>query len=257
MVNVKEHLRQRLSLLRKTWWFRESLLFLRGACFLGKRFKCPCCQWRVRGFLGRTGWSLQNADGYCPRCNSKARHRRLWRFLQQNPEFLQDGTKILDVGPAPAISRILTRRDDLAYVAVDIDAARMHLSAIGDIRALPFASCTFDIVLCQHVLEHIEDDQKSIAELQRVVTESGRAIISVPLRVDQPTYEDPTVTDPSKRKELFGEPGHVRFYGFDLAERLQDAGFASSLRRASEISSTEREFYGLRDDEHLFECQRL
>jgi SAM-dependent methyltransferase len=222
---------------------------------MGGRYKCPCCGWRVRGFMDRSGWSLHNTDGYCPRCNAKARHRRLWLYLRNCTDFFGNAQRVLDVGAAPGLSRALAGRDDLHYVSVGIDTGTPHQSVIGDIRALPFAECAFDVVLCQHVLEHVDDDRRSLAEIRRVTKNGGWVVISVPIRLDQTTHEDPTVTDPREREELFGEAGHVRMYGYDLAERLKAAGFESSLQNAKDIPSAECERNGLRRDEHLFICR--
>lgn len=221
---------------------------------MGRRYECPCCGWRVRGFMDRSGWSLKNADGYCPRCNAKARHRRLWLYLRNYTDFFGNAHRVLDVGPSPGLARALTGRDDMYYLSVGIDTGTPYQSVAGDIIALPFAERSFDVVLCQHVLEHVDDDRRSLAEINRVTKYGGWVVISVPMRLDEATHEDPTVTDPTKREQLFGEAGHVRMYGYDLAERLKDAGFESSLQSAEDIPPAECERYGLRRDEHLFIC---
>jgi SAM-dependent methyltransferase len=221
---------------------------------MGGRYECPCCGWRVRGFMDRSGWSLQNTDGYCPRCNAKARHRRLWLYLRNYTNFFGNAHRVLDVGPSPGLSRALAERDDLYYVSVGIDTGTPHLSVVGDIRALPFAERSFDVVLCQHVLEHVDDDRRSLAEIRRVTKNCGWVVLSVPMRLDQTTHEDPTVTKPEERERLFGEAGHVRMYGYDLVDRLEEAGFESSLQNAEDIPSAECERNGLRKDEHLFIC---
>jgi len=205
--------------------------------------------------MGRSGWSLQNTDGYCPRCNAKARHRRLWLYLRDHTDFFGNAQRVLDVGPSPGLSRALARRDDISYVSVGIDIGTTRLSVLGDIRALPFAEHSFDVVLCQHVLEHVHEDRRSLAEIRRITKAGGWVVISVPIRLDQATHEDPSVTKPKERERLFGEPGHVRMYGYDLVDRLKDAGFESSLKNAEEIPAAECERNGLRMDEHLFICR--
>lgn len=255
LATVKRVIRQRLSFLRRSPWLRECLLFIRGVCFLGARFECPCCGWRVRGFLGRSGWSLQNTDGYCPRCNAKARHRRLWLYLRDHTDFFNTAKRVLDVGSAPGMARALARRDDLFYVSVGIDTGTPYQSVVGDIRALPFEEHSFDVVLCQHVLEHVDDDRRSLAQIRRVTGNGGWLVLSVPIRLNQVTQEDPSVTDPVERTRLFGEPGHVRMYGHDLVDRLADAGFEASLQDACDIPAADCDRYGVRQDEHLFVCR--
>lgn len=204
--------------------------------------------------MDRSGWSVHNNDGYCPRCNAKARHRRLWLFLRDKTGLFDGHHRVLDVGPSPGLARALADADNLDYVAVGIDKGTPRLSVLGDVTALPIAAETFDVVLCQHVLEHVEDDHSSLAEMRRVVNRGGWAVISAPLRLDRPTHEDLSITDPAERERLFGEPGHVRFYGRDLEDRLCRAGFEVTLHTADEIPPDACRRYGLRRDEHLFLC---
>lgn len=205
--------------------------------------------------MDRSGWALHNTDGYCPRCNAKARHRRLWLYLRDYTDFCGNAQRVLDVGPAPGLSTALAERDDIYYVSVGVDTGTPHLSVVGDVRALPFADRSFDVVLFQHVLEHVDDDRRSLAEIRRVTAIGGWAVISVPIRLDQATHEDPSVTDPRERERLFGESGHVRLYGYDLVDRLENAGFEWSLQNAEDIPSADCERNGLRRDEHLFICR--
>ena len=204
--------------------------------------------------MDRSGWSLHNNDGYCPRCNARARHRRLWLFLRDQTGLSDGHQRVLDIGPAPGLARALAGSDNLDYVAVGIDEGTPRLSVLGDVTALPLADGTFDVILCQHVLEHVDDDRRSLAEIRRVVNQGGWAVISVPLRRDRATHEDPSITDPAERERLFGEPGHVRFYGHDLADRLEHAGFQVTLHLADEIPEDQCQRYALRRDEHLFVC---
>jgi len=105
-------------------------------------------------------------------------------------------------------------------------------------------------------LEHIEDDRSAIAEIYRILRPGGWALISVPLRLDQPTYEDVSIVTPADRKAAFGEVSHVRFYGYDLRERLTDAGFVVSLDYASDLDEGKKRRHGLLNDENIFLCRK-
>ena len=104
------------------------------------------------------------------------------------------------------------------------------------------------------MLEHVPDDRAAIAELHRCLRTGGLAVVSVPLDLERPTDEDPSITDPEERKRRFGERGHVRAYGLDLADRLRSAGFEVSLHRETDLDQDERRRYGLKGDEHVFHC---
>ena len=234
---------------------RGAALFLRGVLFLGHRYQCPCCGWRLRAFTTSSGVLATSESGYCPRCNAKARHRRLWLYLQSRTELFSAPVSLLDIAPWRSLARRLRRTQNIRHVGVDLRSGS-GVSVVGDVAALPFASDRFDAALCIHVLEHVTADQRAMAELHRVLRPGGWAVVSVPIRLDQPTHEDPAVTDPAERARLFGERGHVRFYGRDFAERLQAAGFDVNMDPADGVPPAVRRRFGLRADENLFHCRR-
>ncbi len=103
-----------------------------------------------------------------------------------------------------------------------------------DITALPFPPASYDVVMAHHVLEHIDDDRRAIAELFRVLKAGGFAVLSVPLNASrQETYENPAITDPVARTAHFTAPDHRRTYGRDFADRLAEAGFIPEIFRAA------------------------
>ena len=234
---------------------KAAVLFVRGVVFTGRRYACPCCGWSLRGFVGRWGTVRTNSDGYCPRCNSKARHRRLWLHLEEHG-FLDHGpVRLLDVGPWPSLAMALRRRPGVAHVGIDLRSEGRHVDVVGDATCLPVRPRSFDIALCTHVLEHVDDDLRLMRELHQSLGPAGVAIVSVPLCMDAPTHEDPSITDPVERERLFGERGHVRLYGPDLRDRLESSGFHVRVDWATRIDEQTRRRHGLRTDEHLFVCQ--
>jgi len=145
---------------------------------------------------------------------------------------------------------------DIEFVGLDLEQAGPQVTQIGDVACLPMESGKFDAVICTHVLEHVEQDRQAISELHRVLKPGGWAIISAPLRLDQPTHENPEITDPEERARVFGERGHVRYYGTDFIDRIESAGFQVTLDLASQVPDEIRYKYGLRDDENIFHCYK-
>lgn len=172
------------------------------------------------------------------------------------PELGKPGLRLLEVAPWWSLSRTLRRIPGLYYRGIDLERRHDGVTDVGDVTALPFAEASFDALLCIHVLEHVPEDRRAIAELYRVLRPGGWAIVSVPIRLDRDTHEDPSVTAPAERQRLFGEKGHVRYYGRDLRERLVAAGFEVRLDRAENVPEATRRRFGLRTDEHLFHCRR-
>lgn len=231
----------------------EVLLAFRALLFVGTKYTCPCCGWRVRAFT-KGGVTLKERHlSYCPRCNSKARHRRIWLFLKDKTNLFSDRLRLLHVSPKYSLSRRFIRMPNLDYVGVDLNE-RPNISVKMDLTATPIRSEAFDAVICVHVLEEILDDRKAMRELYRVMKSGGWALISVPTRIEQLTYEDPTIVTPDERQRAFGEVAHVRIYGHDLVDRLKECGFQVQVDLAKDVPQHIREKYGLRDDENIFYC---
>lgn len=233
----------------------EAFLFLRALLFVGSRHTCPCCGWRLRAFThGNYSFRVRHF-GYCPRCNAKSRHRRDWLFLESKTNLFSEDTRLLHVSPKYSLSRRFVTMPNITYVGVDLHD-RPNTSIKVDISAIPFQSETFDALLCIHVIEHVEDDLSAISELYRVLKPGGWAVISVPIRLDQMTYEDPTIMAPEDRLRHFGEEQHVRIYGYDFLERLLTAGFDVQLNLAQDVDRATSEKYGLLADENVFYCTK-
>jgi SAM-dependent methyltransferase len=236
-------------------WLLELFLTVRGLFFLGTRYTCPCCGWRTRAFT-RGGWSFRERPlSYCPRCDSKARHRRNWLFLEAETNLFSEPLRLLHVSPQYSLSRRLVTMPNIDYVGVDLHRCR-NVGTRMDLTATSIRSDTFEAIICIHVLEHIQEDRKAIREMFRVLKPGGWAVISVPIRLDQKTSEDPAITTPEERRRAFGETGHVRFYGYDLTERLEESGFQVQPKLGKDVEQQTRKKYGLRNDETIFYCTK-
>ena len=206
--------------------FKPPLRVLRRQVILlpyrGTSVYCACCQRHFRRFLP---FGIRpRANARCPGCYSLERHRLIARYLLAVPPS-GTTTSALHIAPeaclAPLICRITT-----SYVSADLQAPDVDVHA--DLEALPFADQSFDLVMCNHVLEHVEDDRAALRELRRVMRPGGSAILQTPFDPSRATtYEDPTIVDPSARLQAFNQEDHVRVYGRDFMSRVQEAGFTS------------------------------
>ena len=251
---MKRFLR-RFRKIRSSLAVAEILLGLRALLFLGSKYRCPCCGWRVRAFTAGGGSLRQRELSYCPRCNSKSRHRRIWLFLETHTNLFNGRLRLLEVGPKFSFARRFSRMTNVDYVAGDL---KKHPNADlrFDVVSLPLCSGGFDALICMHVLEEVVNDQLAMDEIYRVLKPGGWAVVSVPTNMASKTYEDWSIVKPAERHRAFGEPAHVRIYGYDLEDRLRSSGFEVRVDLSNELPVEIRSKYGLRNDENIFFCKK-
>jgi ubiquinone/menaquinone biosynthesis C-methylase UbiE len=140
---------------------------------------------------------------------------------------------------------------NLDYTSADLYSPIVDVKA--DILDLPFASESFDVVICNHVLEHIADDRKAMSELFRVMKPGGWGIFQVPMKNSlEKTYEDFSIIDPKERQKHFGQYDHVRWYGMDYFDRLSEVGFeAQALFYSQRFADEDIKRFGLNKNEIL------
>lgn len=188
----------------------------------------------------------------CPVCKALERHRFLAYLLLGMRDRLPLGP-VLDVAPQAQLRRILTALPGLhPYVGMDRYEPERHIDLIGDLTASPFRTSSFALVVCYHVLEHVPDDRAAMSEVARVMSPDGIAFIQVPHRPTAATDEDPTA-GPQERIRRFGQADHVRYYGRDFEERLEDSGLLCSTITPSEaLHEQHLETMGLQPDETVW-----
>jgi len=192
----------------------------------------------------------------CPRCGAQARHRALWLYLHARTHlFSGKGLRVLHFAPERALGQALAGAPGIEYVSADLEdpAAMEHF----DITDIPHPDGSFDVILCIHVLEHVEDDRKAMRELRRILRADGFAIVLVPLDLDRAeTFEDPSITDPAERERAFWQADHLRLYGRDFPDRLREAGFDVTVDRwVRGLDSSKMERYGLFPLEDMYVCR--
>jgi SAM-dependent methyltransferase len=164
------------------------------------------------------------------------------------------GSRVLHFAPEQPLERRLRFTPCSEYRTADIQSSSVDLSL--DIQQIPLADGSVDLVLCSHVLEHVRDDRRALAELRRVCARDGRVLVQLPLVESEHTTEDLSDLDPKERKRRFGETDHWRLYGRDATELLRAAGFAVTEVDATSLASeAQRTTFGLSAAEKLFVCR--
>src|SRR5262249_36838215 len=171
----------------------------------------------------RTPGGRTRRNSSCLRCGASERHRHLWLYLRNRTNLFSEPLRVLHFAPEWIIQERLRRCPNLDYVSADLDPRRAMVKM--DITDLSYPDGSFDVVLCSHVLEHVTDDRRALSELHRVLKPGGCAIVLVPIDYKRAeTFEDPTVVSPGDRERLFWQADHVRLYGRDFRERLEETG---------------------------------
>lgn len=185
---------------------------------------CPVCDSISKTFKkGGTGEGRSNAK--CPSCGSLERHRLMWLHLADRvwPSLPDRKKDILHIAPERFLVEKLKSRADVNYISGDLIMA--DSMAKINLTQIQFWNDQFDLIICSHVLEHIDDDRKGMGEMLRILRPGGVLVVMVPLRGEE-TIEDPSIDTPEGRLARFGQDDHVRIYGRDIKERLEGVGFS-------------------------------
>lgn len=229
----------RQTLLRFSYLFSHIIALF----YKGNNVECPICNSTFSKFLpfGNAG----DANRLCPKCLSLERHRLLWLYLKDKTNFFTANFKLLHIAPEQPFIKRFKLLKNLDYTTADLDSPLADIKV--DLMDIQFAENTFDIFICNHVLEHVPDDIHAMKEIYRVLKPGGWAILQVPINPEfEVTFEDPSITDPKQREINFGQHDHVRYHGLDFPKRLESAGFQVELNNIYfELSPELRERYRL------------
>lgn len=172
------------------------------------------------------GYVKQRNNVLSPSTLSLERHRLLWLYLKNETDFFTsvEKKKVLHFAPEQAFYKLFRNQENINYTTTDLFSPLADVKA--DICNLPFDDNSYDIIFCNHVLEHIPDDTKAMQELFRVLKPGGMAILQIPQDLSrETTFADDSITDQKERAAIFGQYDHVRIYGRDYFNKLRSIGF--------------------------------
>jgi SAM-dependent methyltransferase len=238
-------------LIRLSYVARPLLaLFLKG-----KRYTDPIDGNSFRKFLPY-GYGTPRENVLSPSTLSLERHRLLWLWLKRETDFFAKPSKVLHFAPEQAFYKRFREMKHLDYTTTDLNSPLADVKA--DICDLPFKDNDYDVILCNHVLEHIPDDAKAMSEIYRVLKPGGMAILQIPQELDRAvTFEDNTITDRTERAKIFGQYDHVRIYGRDYFETLRRFGFkVDEVDYTNQLDEVDVDRYRLATGEILPVCRK-
>ena len=205
--------------------------------FKGNKFIDPIDGSSYSKFLSY-GYRSIRKNALCPGTLSLERHRLLWLYLDNETNILKSNLKVLHVAPEQIFFKKFKKFNHWNYLTFDINSPIADIK--GDLKSMKFKDESFDLVICNHVLEHIEDDKMALEEIYRVLNINGIAILQVPINVNrEKTFEDSKITSQYDREKYFGQYDHVREYGIDYKERIEQVGFQVEMINYSDNFSEE------------------
>ena len=230
----------------------------------GDLYECPFCGYRSNRLstvgsdqdvlITRDVVGAKKREGGCYKCGSKDRHRLVFAYLQHKLRIFDSETniRILHMAPEKSLSKYIQENCNHEYTGGDLEPERysyVENMVKIDLLSIPFENDYFDLIICNHLLEHVPEDRVAMEEIRRVLKPGGKAILQVPISLNtESTVEDHRITEPEDRLVAFGQSDHVRIYGLDYPDKLRAAGFEVSVENIS------NEFlrFGLNPDEDLF-----
>lgn len=216
-----------LNTLPRPLLIRLSYPFKRIAPLLyrGNDVECPVCERSFSKFLSYGSAVAHRENVLCPFDLTLERHRLMWLYLKDHSNFFTaNKLDVLHIAPEQCFHAKFKAQENLNYLTADIESpiADMHF----DLHDIPLKDNSFDVVFCNHVLEHVTDANRCIEELYRVMKPGGFGIMQVPQDFSrETTYEDSTIVTPEDREKYYWQKDHVRLFGRDYPDWLQKAGF--------------------------------
>jgi len=205
-----------------------------------KNVICPCCNWTGSAFITTCNSKRVNYNSNCPNCDSRSRHRGLSTLLAHSLE--NKNLNLIFFAPEKILVKILNDKleniniQTTDFYSTDVDFPK------EDIQNLSFANQRFDYILCNHVIEHVPNDDLAFKELSRILKKNGKTIITIPGDYHLNTTVEFKQTDSN---------GHFRHYGLDVINKMKSYFSEVDVIDLHTISNLK---YGVRKNDLAFIC---
>ncbi len=226
-----------------------------GLAYTGRGVKCPVCGSHYRKFMPY-GYGEPRENALCPRCLALERHRLLWVWLLRETDFFTARPRLLHIAPEWCFLKRFEHLLEDNYVTADLESPLAKVKM--DVQKIPFFDNEFDVVICNHILEHVDDDALAMREIRRVLKPGGWGVLLSPVNFErETTYEDPSLTTPDQRRAAYGQYDHKRDYGRDYPERLEKAGFrVESIDYIPRLAPGEARIFALRPQDIIYKVYK-
>ena len=227
--------------------------FFAPVLYRGNKVECPVCEKSFSKFLSYGSNVAHRENVLCPYDLTLERHRLMWLYLTRKTDFFSaESLKVLHIAPEQCFLPHFKKQNNLDYTTADLVSpiADIHF----DLHDIPLEDNQYDVVFCNHVMEHVDDPIRCMSELNRVMKPGGWAIMQVPQDMSRTeTYEDKSITSPEEREKHFWQKDHVRLFGKDYPSYLEKAGFkVDEFDLNTEFDATEVVKFRLMQKEILY-----
>ncbi|HEA66429.1 MAG TPA: class I SAM-dependent methyltransferase [Desulfobacterales bacterium] len=229
---------------------REIVRYFSGAIHIFGKYSCSVCKKKVISFRPLPRFYFDNFKKYgykigpaetcnreqysCPHCGAADRDRLyaiyLRQFISKKLSSKKTSFNTLDLAPTKGLSSfIISEFSGLPYF--HYRTADLHADGVNDKVDISdmtiYNDYYFDLFICSHMLEHVEDDRQALRELYRILKNGGQGILMVPIDLSlKEIDENPDCSDVAERWRRFGQGDHVRKYSKQgFIDRIIEAGF--------------------------------
>ncbi len=219
--------------IKKNEGFFRSIISIK---YIGNKYQCNICDFNMSNFVLQ-----KDGEKICPKCGSLSRTRRLWKLVKG----ITQKKEILHFSASKSISQKIKKSSCNCYITSDFEG---EFDAVKNynIENIEEVDNTFNLIICYHVLEHIENDEKAMSELYRILKPNGECFIQTPFK-EGDIFEDENIVSPEDRLKYFGQEDHLRIYSVEgLKTRLEKAKFKISIKHFKEDKNNK---FGFHEDE--------
>ena len=232
----------------------------------GGHHRCYICQKRVVFFLPYKGGLKELSDFIremkvigsdvtrfsCPHCWCHDRERHLFIYFDKLDLWKKfAGGKVLHLAPESHLRKKLEQMQLTTYVMGDLYPTDKAITKV-DVTNLEFDDSAFDVVICNHILEHVPDDHKALSEINRVLRHGGLAILQTPFSsLLEKTFEDNGIVTDRCRLVAYGQEDHIRLYGKDLFAKIANCGFDVQIIPHPQELAFDADIFGVNQEESL------
>jgi SAM-dependent methyltransferase len=204
----------------------------------------------LAGYFQSVGSDTENFGCYYCNCNDRERH--LFMFFDKISfwdNFIN--TRILHFAPEPPLSQRIEQLSPVEYIKCDLFPKNDWRKI--DVTKIDFEDNYFDILICNHVIEHIPNYLLALQEISRVLKVNSIAILQTPYsELLHNHFEDPGINTNELRLLFYGQEDHVRIMSKkQFFDELAQYFTVNIIKNQSFFSDEDCTKYGVNSREDL------